>query len=139
MKKRWIGAILAVSLMLGLNFVGVGLEVGGQGLMVKEAAATSIASDDLCGSDINEELRKAAGCEETGTVTSPIKNVVKVLLYLVGVISVVMMIYAGLQMTISTGNSGKVAKAKMIMIYALAGLALAILAYVIVVFVVDKF
>ena len=49
-----------------------------------------------------------------------------------------MIVYAGIQYVISAGDSGKVAKAKNIIIYAIVGLLIAVFSYTIVNFVVKN-
>jgi hypothetical protein len=49
-----------------------------------------------------------------------------------------MIIYGGIQYVISVGDSGKVAKAKNTIIYAVVGLIVAILSYAIVNFVISQ-
>ena len=60
-----------------------------------------------------------------------------VILYIVGVISVIMLIYGGLRYVISGGDSKKVTDAKNTVLYAIIGLIIAILAYAIVHFVIN--
>ena len=67
-----------------------------------------------------------------------IKDIIKVILWVVGILSVVVIIYGGIQYTISTGDQSKVTAAKNTIIYGLVGLAISIMAYAIVSFVVDK-
>ena len=63
-------------------------------------------------------------------------TIVNVLLFLIGAISVVMLVYGGIQYTLSSGDSGKVNNAKNTILYAIVGLVVALLAYAIVNFVV---
>jgi len=65
-------------------------------------------------------------------------NIINFLLYAGGVVAVVMIIVAGLQMTTSAGDSGAVAKAKKTLTWAVVGLIVMILAYAIVNFVIGK-
>lgn len=67
-----------------------------------------------------------------------LSNVINMALYVVGIIAVVMIIVAGVQMATSAGDPRKVAKAKSTMIYSVIGLLVAILAYAIVNFVIGK-
>jgi hypothetical protein len=60
------------------------------------------------------------------------KTVVNVLLYVIGAISVVMLIFGGIRYTISGGDSSRVTAAKNTIMYALIGLVVAFLAYAIV-------
>lgn len=65
-------------------------------------------------------------------------TIVNVLLFIIGVLSVVMLIYGGIQYTISSGDSGKVNNAKNTILYAVVGLIVAILSYAIVNFVLTS-
>ena len=65
-------------------------------------------------------------------------TIVNVLLFLIGAISVVMLVYGGIQYTLSSGDSGKVNNAKNTILYAIVGLVVALLAYAIVNFVVGN-
>ena len=79
-----------------------------------------------------------AGCEDStiDTVASPANKVINTLLYIVGILAVLMIVYGGVQYATSAGDAGKVQKAKNIILYAVVGLLIAILAYAIVNFVV---
>ena len=70
----------------------------------------------------------------TDGVFTKITNTV---LYAVGIISVVMLIFGGLRYVISGGDSKKVTDAKNTIMYALIGLIISILAYAIVNFVIN--
>lgn len=61
-----------------------------------------------------------------------IKDVVNTLLFIIGVLSVVMLIVGGIRYAASAGNSSSVTAAKNTIIYALVGLVVAVLAGVIV-------
>ena len=66
-------------------------------------------------------------------------QVTSVLLFLIGVLSVIMLIFGGLRYVISGGNSSAVTAAKNTILYAIVGLIVAILAYAIVNFVINTF
>lgn len=59
-------------------------------------------------------------------------TIVNVLLFLIGAISVIMLIYGGIRYTISGGNSANVTAAKNTIMYAIIGLIVAFLAFAIV-------
>lgn len=59
-------------------------------------------------------------------------TVVNVLLFIIGAISVVMLIYGGIRYTTSGGNSASVTAAKNTIMYAIIGLIIAFLAFAIV-------
>ena len=59
-------------------------------------------------------------------------TIVNVLLFVIGAISVVMLIIGGIRYTISAGDSGNVTAAKNTIMYAIIGLVIAFLAFAIV-------
>lgn len=65
-----------------------------------------------------------------------VKNIISILFWIIGILAVIVIIYAGIIFITAAGNPGKVAQAKTMIIYAVIGLAVAILAYTIVNFVV---
>lgn len=65
-------------------------------------------------------------------------TIVNILLFLIGAISVIMLIYGGIQYTLSSGDSGKVTNAKNTILYAIVGIVIAILSYAIVNFVLTS-
>ena len=70
---------------------------------------------------------------------SVFQTVTSVMLFLIGAISVVMLIYGGIRYTISQGDSTAVTNAKNTIMYAVIGIVIAILAFAIVNFVVTTF
>ncbi len=64
-------------------------------------------------------------------------QITNTVLYIVGIISVVMLIYGGLRYVISGGDSKKVTDAKNTILYAIIGLIISILAFAIVNFVIN--
>lgn len=59
-------------------------------------------------------------------------NIVNALLFLIGAISVIMLIYGGIRYTASGGNANNVTAAKNTIMYAIIGLVVAFLAFAIV-------
>lgn len=78
-------------------------------------------------------------CDNRGTesATTLIGRIVNILLFVVGAISVVMIIVGGILYATSTGDSGRVSKAKNTLMYSIVGLVVAFLAYAIVNWVLD--
>lgn len=66
-------------------------------------------------------------------------TIVNVLLFLIGAISVIMIVFAGFKYATSGGDSGKVTEAKNTIMYAVIGIIVALLAYAIIKFVTDRF
>ena len=67
-----------------------------------------------------------------------IKNIVNILLYIVGASAVIMIIISGLKYITSAGNPSGVASAKSTLLYSVVGLAVAMVAYVIVNWVISS-
>jgi hypothetical protein len=105
--------------------------------MAAEAELTNPGTVDNPAS-AGAETAKASGMpsELVGTngVFTKITNTV---LYAVGIISVIMLIYGGLRYVLSGGDSKKVTDAKNTIMYAIIGLIISILAYAIVNFVIN--
>jgi hypothetical protein len=68
-----------------------------------------------------------------------ISTVTNVLLFIIGAISVIMIVIGGIKYTTSNGDSSAVTSAKNTILYAVVGLVLALLAYAVINFVVGQF
>lgn len=71
----------------------------------------------------------------TGTVSDALGNVIKLVITLAGMLAVVMIMYSGIQMALSAGSPQRFAKGRLTLLYAVAGLVMAIAALAIVTFV----
>ena len=95
------------------------------------------ALDDVCsqsGSNDNPI------CQNSNEQAEPlIKTLVNVLLFIVGALAVVMLIWSGISYVTSTGDSGRIKRAKDTLTYSIVGLIVASLAFVIVNYVVNIF
>jgi hypothetical protein len=67
------------------------------------------------------------------------KRITDVMLFLIGAISVIMLIIGGIRYVLSGGEQAKVAEAKNTILYAVIGVVVAILAYAVVNFVIGSF
>lgn len=80
-----------------------------------------------------------AGGPSTPKKPGPIiKNIVNVLLYILGALSVIMIIIGGIRYTTSNGDASHVKAAKDTIMYAVIGLIVALLAYAIVGFITSN-
>lgn len=82
-----------------------------------------------------------AGSNGIPTMTGDdlLKNGLNLTYFLAGIIAVIVIIVAGLMYTTSSGDSGRVAKAKNLLTYAIIGLIVVMSAFVITNFVVGRF
>lgn len=84
----------------------------------------------------------ARGTDQTANLfgsTGIFRTITNVLLFVLGAISVIMIIIGGLRYVISGGNSTAVTAAKNTILYAIVGVIVALLAYAIINFVLDSF
>lgn len=122
--KRIILAILTV------GFAGVVT------LVPVTANAEGALSDACSNSQVTSSSSAQSICgSKNDNATNIIKVVVEVLLYIVGVISVIMLIVGGIRYTTSAGNSSQITAAKNTIMYALIGLVVSAVAIGIVQFV----
>ncbi len=113
--------IVSIALVMGLGLVLI--------------PSTNVSALDLfpsCSSDSSNKLCNDDGSNASGII----KNLVNTLLFVLGIVSVVMMIYGGMVYTTSAGDSSKITKAKNIIIYSVVGMVVAMSAFAIANFVV---
>jgi hypothetical protein len=91
---------------------------------------------DQCTGNSDSAVCKAQG---TDNAANMIQIVINILLFLVGTVSVIMIIVGGVRYTTSNGNASQVKEAKDTIIYSVIGLIVAMMAYAIVNFVVSWF
>lgn len=120
MKNLIFSALASVLMALGLiNFAGA-------------------SSTDAC-RYVTGAARSSAVCQGGSDAKNNIApKVVGTLAWIVGALAVIMIIWAGIQYTISAGDSGKINKAKTTLIYSVVGLVIAVMAGVIVNFILSK-
>lgn len=104
-------------------------------LMVPMVAAVAMPADSYAELNLRNGVDSAKGDGSADKVDDPnslVKTVVNTILYVVGILSVIMLIWGGINYTTSAGDSNKVTTAKNTIIYAVIGLIVAIFAYAIV-------
>ena len=89
--------------------------------------------------DPSAGIQGGINCTDTGNTPTELDGqdgifttIVNILLFIIGAISVIMLIIGGIRYTISAGDSGNVTAAKNTILYAIIGLVVAFLAYAIV-------
>ena len=109
----------------------------GSSVPLSAQAATVGGLEKLCGIDANKssDICKEYIKSTDNQVGLLIARVLKTMLFIIGALSVVMIVYAGFNFVTSAGDSGKVNKAKGVILYAVIGLVVSLLAYAIVSFV----
>ena len=101
--------------------------------------ATAAAYDIECTAGSNQE--ECALIQQQGLAdgNGQVRNVINVLMMLLGAIAVIVIIYGGFPYVTSQGDAAKVTAAKRTILYAVIGIIVALLAYAIVQFVITRF
>jgi len=98
------------------------------------------ASKQICeGSGGNWNGNKCINKDAKKDLGSWMKDIVNVLLFVIGAISVIMVVIGGLRYVTSGGDANQTKAAKDTILYSVIGLIVAILAYAIINFVVNNF
>ena len=87
---------------------------------------------------IESAVNEVGGSENKTDVRGFIGNIIKTMFFIVGVLAVIVIIFAGVTFVMSAGYSQTIQKAKTTIIYAVIGLIVSILSYAIVNFVVSS-
>lgn len=132
--KKSLQALLIVPVL------ALGVTVAGQ-LVAPSPAYAADCSDSADGG-----ISGGAGCaqgkdqqEDLFGSNGVFKTITNVLLFIIGAISVIMLIIGGIRYVVSGGDSSAVTAAKNTILYAVVGIVVAILAYALVNFVISSF
>ena len=86
--------------------------------------------------DLIQKGADSTGQKDSRSAGDLAKDFVNIMLFAVGILAVIMLIWGGIRYVLSGGDSGAVSSAKKTILYAVVGLIVAILAYAIVNFVI---
>lgn len=119
------------------TFAAVLVVLGGLGLLAAPQVGAINVVQDSCK---NGSTAKICDTEKENIENSGfIPNLVNTLLYLIGAVAVLMLIYGGFTYVMANGDATRVKRAKDIILYAIVGLIVAIMAWGIVSFTVGLF
>ena len=126
--KQAITGLLIVPLMA----IGVTTLVQAGNIEIAGAASTSEITNGM-------ESSIDRGKNNVPTSANEVfKTITNIMFFIIGAVSVIMLIYGGIRYTTSGGNANNVTAAKNTIMYSIIGLVVAILAYAIVRFVVNQ-
>jgi hypothetical protein len=134
--KKIINKILTGAGMLALTVASVGVVSLGSTVPVSaecDSSELSISSGADCGQGNGQPTDLFNGDQ------SMFKRITDVMLFIIGAISVIMLIVGGIRYVVSGGDQGAVQSAKNTILYAIVGVIVAILAYAVVSFVTQSF
>ncbi len=133
-KKALLGGLALPVMVLGASLFTSTLQVA-----PANAAFDKSLSDGAKSAQGKDQQGDAATLFGEGGEGGIFKTITNVLLFLIGAISVIMLIIGGIRYVVSGGDSSAVQSAKNTILYAIVGVIVAILAYAVVNFVIGSF
>lgn len=134
MKKKLKALLQGAPLAIMLMFGGMVTAIAVESSLQQPAAAQDLSIREGAGS-----ARGADQPERLDGDDGMFKQITDVLLFIIGAISVIMLIVGGIRYVVSGGDQGAVTAAKNTILYAIVGIIVAILAYAVVNFFVNQF
>ena len=119
-----------------LKILGLGLIIASSFVvtpLMTESASAQVETG------LNMTNKGDLGGKTIGGDKGLVKSVINIMLWAIGIISVIMIIIGGIRYATSNGDSNAASGAKNTILYSVVGLVIAIFAYAIVQFVVDQF
>ncbi len=90
-------------------------------------------STSVCSSNVPASVKEAAGCNNNSdNIVGVVQFILNSIIAVIGIVAVIFIVVGGINFMTSTGDPGKVAKAKQTILYALIGLIICALAFAIV-------
>jgi len=111
------------------------------GLIAGAGLAVTVPVQVSAGSGVQDQIQDGVDAVDpggSGDLEGLITTIINVLLFLIGVLSVIMIIYGGFRFVTSGGSAESVKSAKNTILYSIVGLVVAILAFAIVNFVIKE-
>lgn len=136
-KKSLQSLLIVPVLALGVSFAVPALAPADAHAAFNEGLSQGAKSAQ--GTDQSGNAGCLFGTASEGCSSSLFKTITNVLLFLIGAISVIMLIIGGVRYVVSGGDSSAVTGAKNTILYAIVGIVVAILAYAVVNFVIGSF
>lgn len=125
--------------LLLVPFIALGLSVFTPVVAPAGAIGIQDGADAAQGEDQTGDAACLFGTEPGCTGDGIFRTITNVLLFIIGAISVIMLIVGGIRYTVSGGDSAAITSAKNTILYAIIGIIVAILAYAVVNFVIGSF
>ena len=124
--------------LLITSFIGFGLIYSTPTFAVETSSNASNVADP-CGNDVPAAVREANGCNGSADqLPIVITNILNGVIAVTGLVSVIFVIVGGANYMSSSGETAKLQKARNTILYALIGMAICVLAFAIVNFVIIK-
>ena len=91
----------------------------------------------ICSSGASEEQKAAAGCDADANdnIGKHVEKIIEAAISVVGIVGVLVIVFAGQRLITSAGDPGKIKQAKDMIVWAVVGIVIAVLAWAIITFV----
>lgn len=139
-RARLIALVFAPVLALGFTVAAAPVSYAADPVKPAEPAFNQGITDGAGNAQGKDQATCLFGNEDESCEGNGIfKTVTNVLLFIIGAVSVIMLIIGGIRYTVSAGDSSAVTAAKNTIMYAIIGIIVAILAFAVVNFVITSF
>ena len=137
--KKIITIVASVVMMLGLALMPASAEEAAAATTAADCMGLNSSQTAACSACLAEN--GASWDDTAGTCSSPsapgglngiIQTIINVMLFIIGILCVVMIIFGGIRFTTSTGDQSRTKAARDTIIYAVVGLIVAIVAFALV-------
>jgi hypothetical protein len=123
--KKWQQLVMAFAFVTGISVAAL-----------PAGTASAINVFNKCGSGgTGGGSTAVCGAAQNDSATKMAEDITKTLLFILGIISVIMIIVGGIRYSTSSGDASRIKAAKDTVMYSVVGLVVALLAYAIVAFV----
>lgn len=129
-------------LMAGAIFaLGIFYTTPVQAADVKCTGGISGDCNPICTSSADETQKAAAGCNTTSNdyVGKHVENIINAAISVIGIVGVLVIVMAGQRFMTANGDPGKIKQAKDMILWAIVGIIIAVLAWAIVTFILNAF
>jgi len=131
------GSLLIVGVVLGLSFMSL-QDAGAQNPKAAACQGTGGTWKPDPNAPSSDPNKGECVTPDKRTVTGTIKQVGNVLIFIVGAVSVLMVIIGGMRYALAQGDSNAVSSAKNTVLYAIIGIVLSLASYGLVNFVISN-
>jgi len=132
--KKIITIVASVVMMLGLASMSIMPASAATADICKDVTGTELTACAVCAAENNTNTWVDGKCNRGSgnDLNSIIQTVINVMLFIIGILCVIMIIFGGIRYTTSTGDKGRIDNAKNTIVYAVVGLIVAIVAFALV-------
>lgn len=126
--------------ILSSTLIALSLVVTSLGLLPAQTVhGIDVFKNGSCSQPSGSSGTEICGAAQQDKFQNILKNVINTMLVVIGIIAVIMIVIGGIKYVVSNGESQQIQSAKNTILYSVIGLILAMAAFPIVNFVIDRF